>query len=186
MQTGELLQRIELGIRTQDLLATLDALEGVSSQLEIESIRLARTHAERRGAVQLVAALLRLEERSSSDPDRKASLFFELAQLQQAELLDDEGAKLSLERATALRPGDEAIHEQLAQLRESSTRYAEFAKRYCEHAAQASDANLKATLLTSAARILFKYDRTRRDEAVKLLDEALAIEKGRVIRVDRS
>jgi tetratricopeptide (TPR) repeat protein len=160
-----------------DQVATL-ADDGVSEDpgTVLAALAEARGGHEARGQYLAVARILEVEVAlSKDDPDRTAALLAQLAPIYKDELLDDEAARAAYGRAMELRPGDADLEEALESLDGGRDRWSDIVTGFRKHAAEASDATLKTSLLVSAASILFKHGgEDRADEVDELFQEAMA------------
>jgi tetratricopeptide (TPR) repeat protein len=131
-------------------------------------VQLARDQHESRSEHLAVVGLLEAEvaelERGGTDPDGRAALLVKAGRLQREELLDDEAAKKCLERALALRPGDDSIKESLEQIATAESNWKEIAKRFVDEAETASEPALKCSLLVSAGSLVWKYKKRGREK----------------------
>ena len=142
----------------------------------VRLLEAARMAHEQRGELRAAAWLIELETPLvQDDPDLEAALFKELGRLRHEDLLDDEGARSAYGKALDLRPGDEEIQVAIEQIDQAGTNWKEIAKRFVEEANDASDANLKTSLLTRAASLIWQYKRRGRDKEVdRLFGQALS------------
>ena len=107
-----------------------------------------------------------------------------LALLARDELLDDRRAQAALERALALIPEDEAVIEALKELELARTRWKDLNKRFLSSAQAATDPEIRARLLMSAAALTLKYRKKGRDKAVfQLFRDALEASPGNPLAV---
>jgi tetratricopeptide (TPR) repeat protein len=141
-------------------------------------LELARRGHAQRGEVSTAAQILELEiTLVEGDPDHEAELWKELARLRRDSLLDDKGAREALEKALALRPGDEDAREQAVQLDQVAGSWKEIGKRLVEEAAGATDPTLRSSVLQRAAALVWQYKKRGRDKEVDaLFAEALAVD----------
>ncbi|MBK8172574.1 MAG: tetratricopeptide repeat protein [Sandaracinaceae bacterium] len=152
----------------------LDALtSGKSERLGQEPIRLieaARHGHAMRGESWTVGKLIELElEVGAKDPDREAAMWKELGRIRHDELLDDVGSRAAYEKAAALRPGDHEVQDALEQLAQVADNWKDIAKRFSDEAENASDPNLRTSLLVRAASLIWQYKKRGRDKEVDAL-----------------
>ncbi|MBO6937852.1 MAG: tetratricopeptide repeat protein [Deltaproteobacteria bacterium] len=135
----------------------------------------ARHGHERRGELQAVAWLIRLETSlTEDDPGFQAVLYKELGRLCHEELLDPEGAVAAYRNALELQPEDEEVEMALEEIEQASEKWRPIADRFIEEASDASDAGLKASMLTRAAMLVWQHQgKGRTKEVDKLFREAL-------------
>ncbi|MAQ13170.1 MAG: hypothetical protein CMN30_00015 [Sandaracinus sp.] len=158
------------------LAATLDS--GDTSLIGEQPLRLleaARHGHERRGELRTVAWLIQLETGlTDDDPGFQAVLYKELGRLRQEELLDSEGAIEAYRSALELKPEDEEVEMALEEIEQATEKWRPIADRFIEEASDASDAGLKASMLTRAAMLIWQHQgKGKTKEVDKLFKQAL-------------
>ncbi len=182
---SHLLGTLQKDPENEEALSALGALidDGVPDALDAEAVGLLErarqghdARAEYRALAQVLELLVRL---SIDDPDRAAGLLTELGRVYREELLDDARAQAAYERALSLRPGDDEIQDAIEQIEQTAKKWNDIATRFVDEAESASDPTLKASLLVSAASLIWKYKKRGRDKQVdKLFREALGAAEG--------
>ncbi|MCB9597501.1 MAG: tetratricopeptide repeat protein [Sandaracinaceae bacterium] len=182
---SHLLGTLQEDPENQEALSAIAALaENGTSGLDADTERMLdlarRGHGERseyRAAAHLLSVQAKLS--ADADPDRAANFYQELGQIYREELLDDSNAKGAFEQALALRPGDEDLQDQIAQIEQTAEKWSDIVKRFIDEANSASDPTLKSSLLVSAASLVWKYKGRGRDKQVdSLFKEALEAARG--------
>lgn len=143
-------------------------------------LELARHGHDARAEYRAVAKILEVQAKlsASADPDRAATFYEELGRVRREELLDDAAAKEAFEAALALRPGDDDLADQIAQIDQTAAKWGDIVKRFLDEADSASDPTLRSSLLVSAASLVWKYKGRGRDKQVDALFRA-ALEAAR-------
>ena len=158
------------------LAAALDS--GDDDRVGEQPLRLleaARHGHERRGELKTVAWLIQLETGlTEDDPGFQAVLYKELGRIRHEELLDPVGAIAAYRSALELQPQDEEVEMALEEIEQATEKWRPIADRFIEEASDASDAGLKASMLTRAAMLVWQHQgKGRTKEVDKLFKEAL-------------
>ncbi|MEM9864066.1 MAG: hypothetical protein AAF938_20875, partial [Myxococcota bacterium] len=135
----------------------------------------ARARHEKQGELYAVARLIALEATiTEDDPGFRAALLKELGRLRREELLDDEGATEAYRQALEASPGDEEVEIALEEIEQSASKWRQIADRFIEEADDASDAELKASMLAKAASLVWQYQKKgKASEVDRLFKQAL-------------
>lgn len=149
--------------------------QSVVGEQPLRLLEAARHGHERRGELRAVAWLIQLETSlTEDDPGFQAVLFKELGRLCHEELLDPEGAVAAYRNALQLQPEDEEVEMALEEIEQATEKWRPIADRFIEEASDASDAGLKASMLTRAAMLVWQHQgKGRTKEVDKLFREAL-------------
>ena len=163
---------------------------GDAARLGEQPLRLlesARGGHERRAEYWAMAELIDIETSiTEDDPAFLALLLKELARVRRDELLDDEGALVAFRRVLELTPEDYDVEEAIENLEGTAQRFREIADRFVEESNLASDPNLKASMLSKAAGIVWQYRKKGKNKEVdELFDAARTADPtdGRVARL---
>ena len=109
----------------------------------------ARARHERHGELNAVARLIALEATiTEDDPSFRVVLLKELGRLRREELLDDAGAAEAYRQVLVVTPGDEEVEMALEEIEQAAERWREIADRFIQEADDASDAELKASIIS--------------------------------------
>ena len=140
----------------------------------IRWLEMARAGHESRGEHRAAAWLIEAEALIlDDDPDFKHALFKELGRIRHEELLDDAGAIDAYRAALALRKDDD-IEEKIDQIGQLAENWQQIAERFQEEAEDASDANLKSSLLSRAGSLIWQYKKkSKAKQTDKLFKGAL-------------
>ncbi|MCG8554586.1 MAG: tetratricopeptide repeat protein [Proteobacteria bacterium] len=144
----------------------------------VRLLELARQGHEQRGNIATVARLIEAEiDLVQDDRAFQVALWKELGRLHFEELLDPKEARRAYKKALELSPEGEAVVSATKRLEQVSRSWREFAKRFVEEAAQATDVSLKTSLLARAASLVWQFRKKgRQREADKLFRDALRID----------
>jgi golgin subfamily B member 1 len=136
--------------------ALLAASNDVAASQSIASTRKALVDSERP-----VAALWLLDCELAALRDdqapRRVALLLEKAAILDEELFDAQGAQQALRAAGALRPNDETVKEQLGELELAAANWQQFATKFAQEAASATDRPLAQSLSLSAAATILRF-----------------------------
>lgn len=135
----------------------------------------ARARHERHGELRAVARLIALEATiTEDDPKFRATLLKEVGRLRREELLDDAGAAEAYRQALVAVPGDEDAEVALEEIEQAASKWREIADRFIEEADDASDSELKASMLAKAATLIWQYQKKGKvSEVDRLFKQAL-------------
>lgn len=173
---SSLLAALELDpddVKAYEALAT--AARQVPSAASAAQLAATRTYFASRHRPDVVAQLFDVELAATDDASRRADLWIEKGRLLEGELLDIDGATRAFAAAIELRSGDIAAREALDDLRVTAANWKNFARKFIEEAAAASDRGLAAALSISAAECYVRYSPDS-PEAEQWLRRALDID----------
>ncbi len=120
-------------------------------------LQAAREQHQERGEWDAVAALLELETEHAAGSDAEPGLLAELARVLETELLDEDGAGVTLLKLLELRPDDTAVETALEESEGKRGRWRDLVTTYVGEAEQAPDDVYKSSMLMRAAEMELRF-----------------------------